>query len=96
MYPQIKINNKIQYGWSFCNLSEINGALVETPEDFYVACRRAAILGTLQAFYTNFNVLSPASIKIAQRDALIGVGITGMCQKPDILFNPEVQRKGAK
>ena len=41
-------------------------------------------------------MLSPASIKIAQRDALIGVGITGMCQNPDILFNPEVQRKGAK
>lgn len=96
MFPQIKVGNAVYYGWSFCNLSEINGALVETPEDFYVACRRAAILGTLQAFYTNFNVLSPASIKIAQRDALIGVGITGMCQKPDILFNPEVQRKGAK
>lgn len=96
MFPQIKVGNAIYYGWSFCNLTEINGALVETSEDFYVACRRAAILGTLQAFYTNFNVLSPASIKIAQRDALIGVGITGMCQNPDILFNPEVQRKGAK
>lgn len=33
--------------------------------------------------------------KIAERDALIGVGITGLCENPDLLFDPIIQRKGA-
>lgn len=97
MLPQIKKENgEIEYGWSFCNLSEVNGAQVKTEEDFYESCEAASILGTLQAAYTDFKVLKKASIDIAKRDALIGVSINGMCENPDIIFNPEIQRKGAK
>ena len=95
-YPQVEVDGKTEYGFFFCNLTEINGAKVKTEEDFYRACRAAAILGTIQASYTNFRVLSSASRLIAERDALIGVGITGMCEHPNILFNPEIQRKGAE
>lgn len=95
-YPQIEINGEIQYGWFFCNLTEINGSKIKTKEEFFDACRGASILGTIQASYTSFKVLTKASRLIAERDALIGVGITGMCENPEILFNPEIQDEGAR
>lgn len=80
-----------------CNLCEINGALVQTEEDFYKACEAAAILGTLQAAYTeNLSILTPTTKKIMERDALLGVGITGMADNPTILFNEQIQRNGAE
>lgn len=86
-----------EYGFSFCNLCEINGKKVKTEEDFYKACRAAAILGTFQAAYTeNLPLLSEATRKIMKRDALLGVGITGMADNPNILFNERIQRKGAR
>ena len=39
-------------------------------EEFYKACEAAAILGTFQAAYTDFPVLTNTSKKIAERDAL--------------------------
>ena len=82
-----------EYGFSFCNLCEINGKKVKTEEDFYKACRAAAILGTFQAAYTeNLPLLSEATRKIMKRDALLGVGITGMADNPNILFNERIQR----
>jgi ribonucleoside-diphosphate reductase alpha chain len=95
-YPQIEINGEIQYGWFFCNLTEINGSKIKTKEEFFDACRGASVLGTIQASYTSFKVLTEASRLIAERDALIGVGITGMCENPEILFNPEIQDEGAR
>lgn len=86
-----------EYGWSFCNLCEINGKKVKTEEDFYKACRTAAILGTFQAAYTeNLPLLSEATRKIMKRDALLGVGITGMADNPHILFNERIQMNGAR
>lgn len=95
-YPQIEIDGEIQYGWFFCNLTEINGSKIKNKEEFFDACRGASVLGTIQASYTSFKVLTEASRLIAERDALIGVGITGMCENPEILFNPEIQDEGAR
>jgi len=92
MYPQI---NK-QSGWQGCNLTEINGGMCNTEEDFYKACRAASILGTLQAGYTDFKFLSPTSKKIFDREALLGVSVTGWMNNPDILFNKKILEKGAK
>lgn len=97
MFPQIKDENGDYHtGWGFCNLAEINGGKVKTVEDFYAACEAASTICTLQAGYTNFRVLEKWSQLIAERDALIGVGITGLCENPAILFNPEVQKRGAQ
>lgn len=97
MFPQIKDENGDYHtGWGFCNLAEINGGKVKTVEDFYAACEAASTICTLQAGYTNFRVLEKWSQLIAERDALIGVGITGLCENPDILFDPEVQKRGAQ
>lgn len=97
MFPQIKDENGDYHtGWGFCNLAEINGGKVKTVEDFYAACEAASTICTLQAGYTNFRVLEKWSQLIAERDALIGVGITGLCENPAILLDPEVQKRGAQ
>ena len=92
MFPQINGMS----GWQGCNLTEINGGMCNTEEDFYQACRAASILGTLQAGYTDFKFLSDTSKKIFDREALLGVSITGWMNNPDILFNEKVLEKGAK
>lgn len=97
LFPQIKDEEgNIHSGWGFCNLAEINGGKIHTPEELYEAAEAAAVICTLQAGYTRFKVLERWSQKIAERDALIGVGITGLCENPEVLFDPEVQRKAAQ
>lgn len=97
LFPQIKDEEgNIHSGWGFCNLAEINGGKIHTPEELYEAAEAAAVICTLQAGYTRFKVLERWSQKIAERDALIGVGITGLCENPEVLFDPEVQRKAAR
>ncbi len=82
-------------GWQVCNLTEINGAMSNTKEEFLQQCKAASILGTLQAGYTDFYYLGEASREIIEREALIGVGITGWMNNPDILFDKQVQYEGA-
>lgn len=83
-------------GWSFCNLSEINGSECTSEDDFYEACRSAAAIGTLQAGYTDFKFLSSTTKKIVEHEALLGVSITGWMNNPQVLFNPEVLEYGAQ
>lgn len=93
MYP---ITEDGESGFQFCNLCEINGKACVDEETFYQSCRAAAIIGTLQAGYTDFPYLTDATKKITDREALLGVSITGMMDNPDVLLNAEVQRKGAQ
>lgn len=92
LYPQLDGVS----GWAFCNLCEINLGAVDNEEKFAAAARAAAILGTLQADYTSFDYLGDISEKIAQREALLGVSMTGMMEHPAVSFDPELQRRMAK
>ena len=74
-------------------MTELNGNMCNTAEEFYEACEAGAILGTLQAGYTDFPFLSSASKEIFERESLIGVSVTGWMNNPDILFDPEVMMK---
>ncbi len=85
-----------QTGWEACNLCEINGKKCRTEQDFEVACKAAAIIGTCQAGYSDLTYLGPVSRRILEKEALLGVSITGMMDNPDILLNPAIQRKMAK
>ncbi len=82
-------------GFQMCNLSEINGGACNTPNEFFDACRAGAILGTLQAGYTNFTYLTQATREIVEREALIGVSITGWMNNPDVLFDADNMQAGA-
>ena len=79
-----------------CNLCEINGRYCKTPEDFALASKAAAIIGTCQAGYTDLGYLGDVTKRIIEKEALLGVSITGMMDNPDILFDPKLQRKNAK
>lgn len=83
-------------GWSMCNLTEINASKLTSLHDFREAATAAAIIGTLQASYTTFTYLGEVTEKIVQRDALIGVGMTGMQDAHDVALNPMFQRACAE
>lgn len=85
-----------EHGIQFCNLTEINGKFCTSEEKFLQACRASAIIGTLQASYTDFRYVSDATKRITDREALLGCSITGMMDNPEVLFNPDIQRKGAE
>jgi ribonucleoside-triphosphate reductase len=91
-HPKFKMGDKIT-GWQMCNLTEQNAAKFLTEEDFYRAARAATIIGTLQASYTDFSYLGPVSELITEREALLGVSMTGMMDSPEISLNPEYQRR---
>lgn len=83
-------------GFEFCNLSEVNAKLCKTADMFYESCRAASILGTIQASYTDFPYLGEITKRITEREALLGVSITGMMDNVEIVFDPEIQRNGAE
>ena len=64
--------------YQMCNLTEINAGEIYTQEDFNHAAGAAAFLGTLQAGYTDFHYLNPKWRIACEKDALIGVSMTGI------------------
>ncbi len=82
-------------GWQMCNLTTINGAAVKEPGDFYQACFHAAIIGTLQAAYTDIPYLGPVSRYLNERESLLGISICGILDNPEIFLNAAVLKKGA-
>tara|TARA_R110002012_G_scaffold59435_5_gene155479 strand:+ start:1260 stop:3149 length:1890 start_codon:yes stop_codon:yes gene_type:complete len=64
--------------YQFCNLTEINASSIVDEADFYGRCKAAAFIGTLQAGYTDFHYLREVWKKTTERDALLGVSMTGI------------------
>jgi len=64
--------------FQFCNLCEVNVSDVESQEDLEERVRAAAFVGTLQASYTDFHYLRPIWQRTTEKDALLGVGMTGI------------------
>ena len=83
-------------GWQGCNLSTINCSTVVDEEDFLERCKAAAIIGTLQAGFTKLDYLGDASEKIFEREALLGVSLTGTMEKHDIILSEKTLTRGAK
>lgn len=82
-------------GWGFCNLTTINAAKLKSREDFLEAAKAATFIGTLQATYTSFPYLGWVSEMIAERDALLGVSMTGMQDSPAVACDAKLQREVA-
>jgi ribonucleoside-triphosphate reductase (thioredoxin) len=53
-------------------------------------------MNTLQAGYTDFKFLSPAAKECFEKEALIGVSVTGWMDNPKVLFDTEVMNRGAE
>jgi len=71
----------------FCNLTEINASNVESQEDLNKRAKIASFIGTLQASYTDFHYLRDIWRKTTEKDALIGVGMTGIASGAVLKLN---------
>ena len=64
--------------FQFCNLCEVNVSNIESQEDFNARVKGASFIGTLQAGYTDFHYLRDVWKRTTEKDALIGVSMTGI------------------
>jgi ribonucleoside-diphosphate reductase alpha chain len=62
----------------FCNLCEVNVSDIESQEDLNERVKAAAFIGTLQAGYTDFHYLRDIWKRTTEKEALIGVSMTGI------------------
>lgn len=62
----------------FCNLTSINVSNLENQGDLNERAKAAGFIGTLQASYTDFHYLRPQWKKITEKEALLGVSLTGI------------------
>jgi ribonucleoside-diphosphate reductase alpha chain len=87
--PGIYFNNDKDWGtnpcceialrpYQFCNLCEVNASDIKDQIDFNDRCRVASFIGTLQAGYTDFHYLRDIWKDTTEKDALIGVSMTGI------------------
>jgi len=64
--------------YQFCNLTEVNASDISTQEEYEARVKVAAFIGTLQAGYSDFHYLREIWRKTTEKDALIGVSMTGI------------------
>ncbi len=64
--------------FQFCNLCEVNVSDVVDQADLEARVKAATFIGTLQAGYTDFHYLRPIWQRTTEKDALLGVGMTGI------------------
>jgi len=87
--PGIYFNNDKDWGtnpcceialrpFQFCNLCEVNVSDVVDQADLNARVKAASFIGTLQASYTSFHYLRPIWQRTTEKEALIGVGMTGI------------------
>jgi len=62
----------------FCNLCEVNASTIESQEDLNARVKAASFIGTLQASYTDFHYLRDVWKKTTEKEALLGIGMTGI------------------
>ena len=90
--PGIYLNNDKDWGtnpcceialrpYQFCNLCEVNVSDVVDQDDLNSRVKAAAFIGTLQAGYTDFHYLREVWRETTEKDALIGVSMTGIASK---------------
>jgi ribonucleoside-diphosphate reductase alpha chain len=96
--PGLYFTNNIELGsnpcceislnpYQFCNLTSINVSDAESQEDLNDRARVAAFMGTLQASYTDFHYLRPQWKKQTEKEALLGVSLTGIASIDESEFD---------
>ena len=76
--------------YQFCNLCEVNVSDVENQIDLNDRVAVAAFFGTLQAGFFDFHYLRPIWAKTTQKDALLGIGMTGIGSGEILNYNLEI------
>lgn len=102
--PGISWTNNPEYGFNpcheislqseqFCNLTEINVSNIESQEDLNNRVKAATIIGTLQASYVDFHYLRDTWKRNCEKDALLGVSMTGIASMNIFDYNIEEAAK---
>ena len=73
--------------FQFCNLCEVNVSNLESQDDYNERVKQAAFIGTLQASYTDFHYLREIWKRTTEKDALIGIGMTGIASGAVLKLN---------
>jgi ribonucleoside-diphosphate reductase alpha chain len=87
--PGIYFTNNLEWGtnpcceialrpFQFCNLCEVNVSDIESQEDLNNRVKAASLIGTLQAGYSDFHYLREVWKRTTEKEALIGVSMTGI------------------
>jgi len=76
--------------YQFCNLCEVNVSDVDSQEELTNRVATAAFFGTLQAGFSDFHYLRPIWAKTTQKDALLGIGMTGIGSGEVLKYDLEV------
>jgi ribonucleoside-diphosphate reductase alpha chain len=83
--------------FQMCNLCEVNASDVVDQQDLEDRVRAAAFIGTLQASYTEFHYLRPIWQRTCEKDALLGIGMTGIgsgvVQKLDVKTTAKIAKE---
>jgi ribonucleoside-diphosphate reductase alpha chain len=90
--PCAEINLKAN---QFCNLCEINASDIDSQEEYNNRAKAAAFIGTLQASYTDFHYLRDIWRRTTEKEALLGIGMTGIASGAVFNFNMKEAAKAA-
>ncbi len=91
---EIGLFPRLPRSFQACNLVEVNCATVKSEEDFIERCKRAAVLATCQAGYTDLSYVGAKTEEVVKAESLIGVGLCGVMDSK-ICRDPMVLRAGA-
>lgn len=105
--PGIYFNNDKDWGtnpcceialrpYQFCNLCEVNVSDVESQDDLVSRVKAATFIGTLQAGYTDFHYLREIWKDTTEKDALVGISMTGIGSKKVLKLDMESAAKAVK
>lgn len=105
--PGIYLSNDKEWGtnpcceialrpFQFCNLCEVNVSDIVSQEDLNERVKAATFIGTLQAGYTDFHYLRSIWKKTTEKDALIGISMTGIGSGKILKFNMKEAAKVVK
>lgn len=75
--------------FQFCNLCEVNVSNIENQKDLNERVTIASFFGSLQAGFTDFHYLRPIWKKTTEKDALLGIGMTGIGSGEILKYNLE-------
>lgn len=82
--------------YQFCNLCEVNVSNITSQEDLNDRVAIASFFGTLQAGFTDFHYLRPIWAKTTQKDALLGIGMTGIGSGEILKYDLDIAAHVAK
>jgi len=82
--------------YQFCNLCEVNVSDIENQIDLNDRVSVAAFFGTLQAGFTDFHYLRDIWKKTTDKDALLGIGMTGIGSGEILKANLKIAANTAK